>query len=112
MERSQNGKKSVEGGRRKVKGSGGVGKEGKGKTRRGKVGEIIDLEEALQEKKERKIVSGYLGYKKAVWAYRLDGGGGGDETYKKGGKGQTDIGNSAVENRRDTLDRSSLHILF
>jgi hypothetical protein len=83
VERSQNGKKSVERGRRKVKGSGGIEKEGKGKTRRGKVGEIIEMEEALQEKQERKIVLGYLECKKGclgLWVrWRGEGGGGGGD---------------------------------
>jgi hypothetical protein len=69
VERPQNGKKSEERGRRKVKGSWRIGKEGKGNTRRGKVGTIIELKEALQGKKEREIVLGYLVCKKAVWVY-------------------------------------------
>ncbi len=62
-----------------MKGSEEIGKEGKGKTRRGKVGEIIDLEEALQEKQEREFVLGYLGCKKAVWVYGWRDEEGGDE---------------------------------
>ncbi len=57
------------------------GETGKRKKNKEKIGERMDVEEALQEnRKESLCCMGYLGCKKTVWAYGLGlyrGGGGG-----------------------------------